>query len=437
MNSDLPYDPDAEMAVLGAILLDPESVIDLCIENKLTIDSFFIQAHKTIYRAMGTLCGKNRGIDIRTVSSFLKDHGELERVGGELALEHMINKTVTISYALHYIAIVREKEVLRELRAFVAEAQILVADPENDVAEIAPLLEAKIFNLNSPIVPPKTNEEAVGTFLQTARDAGKGQLPGLPPFLHVLRERMGTYRNGKLYCVGAPPGGGKSTYAFNQLRYWAENGIECGLCSIEMDHEDVVGNIMSEMADVSQFSLLNNFSEEPGDSPGDRLKSVEAQAENFLKLPIHIRGDIFDWDTFASWARSIVRKHNVEGIIVDYLQQMDPGKNVKTKSGWERIASITGRGMRLAKELNIVLIFLSQLSGEGGAHKKPNPFDLFGSSAPEQDSCGIIMLYELDNVWYIDIQKHRGGKVVATAVQFNKPRQRWEELRNRDGLDEF
>lgn len=422
-----PHSEEAEKALIGCVLMDAETVLQICLDRKLHVDCFYVPAHRTIITAMGTLWGQQQPVDISTVSDYLQQRGDLERLGGPLVLDRMVDAAVSITSAGYHadqiLDAYRRRQYIDECRR--GEAQAF--DPDADFEGLLNQTQNAMFQIGEGTEAAMTREEALNEFLGTAEKAAEGDVDGLACFIPQVNWRLGNFRKGKPYIIGAPPGGGKSTFLENQFRYWAQEcGVPCGVASIEMSADEFYGQMACERGDVSYFALMNNMRECKNDEPGTRLAKATEGAQKLRDIPLYVNDRIETFDQFEAWARVIVRKYGVEAIGIDYVQILEPGKRCKAKTERERLVWVTNQMRRLAKALNIVILILSQLSGDAADGKtRPTMGSLFGSRSLNQAVRGVIMLYELDGKWFVEIQKNNMGGVGAEEVNFEKARQRW------------
>jgi len=442
-----PYDGDAEKAILGSILIDPVKVIQLCLETGVTADTFYVPAHRTIYQAMLDVSSANKIADSVVVKNRLRETDSLEKVGGDAFIEEIMDATPTAAHSEHYIESAIDKQRKRTAIELGRQAQNLAIDPDLSGDDAIVMMLDKFFDHAKTNETAKTNCEAIREKIQEWKNAEKGVFAGLECFLPRLTRVLGRFKFGKLYFLGAAPAGGKSTFMHNQARFWAvDQNIPCAINTVEMKHDELIGRVIAEMADVSTFAMDNGFEHGNHSAKGSRVERVLEQAKRLVDentgemiAPLYMDDRQMNIDELAVWARLMVHKHGVKAIMVDYVQIIGAPKGFKGTER-ERLDYISNKLRDLAKSLDVVFLVLSQLSGDGGMGNKPSPFNLFGSKTMQHAAYGIIMLYRnKEGQHLVDVQKGRGGPEGEIVVDFNKSRQRFEDDQSidpgKEGID--
>lgn len=426
----MPRSEEAEKAILGCMMLDMQRTFDVCIERGVTDQSFWLPAHKVIFQEIMDMINKGKAVDVTTVASSLKAKSLIDRVGGDTYLCELVDAVGTTAHLEYYAVELKERHLRREIIEKAKEmAEQAFDDYEIDSRTLLDQRLTEIFHIAQVTHSSKTNKEAIDSKFEEWEQALNGNIPGLPCFLDDVAQDLGFFRFGKPYFIGASPGMGKSTWVSNQFSYWAvDHNIPVAIASLEMEHEEWLGRAIAERADVSSFSLDTGWDRDC--RGGWRLEKVQEAKQIFvddkgqMKVPMYISERNMNVDEFCMWARLMVHKYGVQAIALDYIQILETPKDFKGNEK-EYLTQAANKIRALAKELKIVIIIASQLSGDGADGGRPNPKNLFGARALQQAAYGIIMLYMEDDQTYVDIQKNRGGLTGRSAVTFQKNRQRW------------
>ena len=421
---------ELEGAVLGAIMIEKEA-LEIAMEQ-LKPDCFYKDCNRKIYEAILKLYNSNDSIDILTVKNQLKKDGTLEEVGGA---SYIANLTSDIGSAVHidfHCKIIVQKYVQREIIRISSEATKMAFDEMEDVANIIEFYEKEMFEIvNKSIKKDFLHiEKIIRNGLTQIQFATKqnnegGYLAGLPSgFSHVDNYTTG-FTNGDLIIIAGRPSMGKSAFAL------------CILRNLAIDFETPVGFFSLEM---SIESLANRFISMESEIEGIRLKTGKITHLDWNRIEKNvyniINSNIYIDDTAAiglmelrTKARRLVAKHNVKLIAIDYMQLMSSVE--KRGQNREQEVSKLSAGLKaLAKELNIPIIVLSQLSRENEkrGNKRPMLSDLRDSGAIEQDADLVIFIHRpekyneadisLKGLAEVIIAKHRNGAIGTVNMTF-------------------
>jgi replicative DNA helicase len=439
MKGAAPYDETAERAVVGAILLDGNTVLEKLNEAGVDSSWFYVPATRTIYEVAMRLSAAGKVADIVTIGNSL--NGQKEAIGGEVFLQQCCDDCVTTAHVSHYLDILKAQKKRRAILQITQAAIAATQDPANDADEVIAHTMESLFAATGMRTGPTTNVEAINKKIEEVENTRQGKYPGLPFFLPSINKLLGHMRLGKCYYCGGTPGRGKSTFLANQLNYLARIAkIPCAVNSVEMDHDEFISRIVADVADISLFALETNMPEDTRPGEKSRLEKFADGAAQFVdaetgenKIPLYINDSHMDVDQFCIWARMMVKRHGVQFIAVDYLQILKESAMEK-RSERETLVYTVNTLRAIAKELHIVLLVLSQLAtpsaasakhGEEPKERKPQAGDLFGSRSMQQAAYGIFMLYEHEGDFWCDVQKHRGGPTGARKVIFIRSRQRF------------
>jgi len=449
-----PHSEEAEMGVLGSILLDAARVMDLCIEQQLSPDSFYLSAHRLIYETMLEMVNQGAAIDLLTVTDRLRAAGKLDAVGGSLYLDRLVDSTPTAAHAEYYIDIVRQKHLLRCIIACAREAESACFESDESADLVLSKVEQSFMDITErqhgfvaswPEAIKKTMEH-IERILSSRRG-----LTGLSTgFINLDRILQGL-RPGEMIVLAARPSMGKTSLAMNIAEHVAlghndpdRRGHPVGVFSLEMSHEALVLRMLCSHARVSAHKLAEGY-----------VSSAEFHGKLTQAASILSKAPIFLDDTggldimeLRARARRMKKKHNIELIVVDYLQLLHSKEYAKQGKQIET-AHISGNLKAMAKELRIPVLVLSQLSRAPDQRDKlgkPKLSDLRDSGAIEQDADVVCMLRrpckypddeaaEDETLAIVDVAKHRNGPTGEVELNFFEEFTRFEDrLRGVDDL---
>ncbi len=426
-----PQDIEAEQSVLGGILIDRNAISKVA--DILVPDDFYRSNHQKIYAAMIEFFSQGQPIDILTVSSRLKDTGQLDDVGGMSYLSELVNAVPTSSHIARYAKIVNKKRVLRDLLAVSFEIGELATHEEKDTQEILDSAEQKIFSVFQRIV-----SEAFQHIKQGLHDAferidllhkQKDELRGVPTGFPKLDNYLAGLQKSDLIILAARPSLGKSSFALDIARNAAtQHKTPVGIFTLEMSRDQVIDRLISAEANVPLWKIRTGHLSEEG-SPNDFELIQEAMAR-LDEAPIYI--DDTPSPTviqMRAMARRLKAESGLRLLIVDYIQLIQPstGSDNMVQQMTEISRSLKG----LARELNIPVIAISQLNRQ--VEQRPNQIprlsDLRESGAIEQDADVVMFIHrknredepmQRDPLTDIIIAKHRNGPLGKETIMFNE-----------------
>jgi len=444
-----PHARDAELAVLGGIMLDPEALERL--EGSLLPEHFYIERHRLIFSAMLELVGKGQPVDALTVKDYLEQRGQLETCGGEPYLTELISAIPTASNVGHYAAIVRDRAVLRELLQVCGRvSQRVYEEPQLDVgehldrAEMDMLAVAENFNRARPSFSRLQGLLEDGYKQLEQRYAEKKAITGVPTGFTDLDEITSGLQRGDLIVIAGRPSMGKTAFAMNLARnaaVEAEDPKAVAVFSLEMSSQQIAMRMLASEARVDMKLLrTGRFSVED-------WRKLASAVGALTEAPIYID------DTPAisvlelrSKCRRLKKEHNgLDLVIIDYLQLMSGRADAERRE--QEISEITRSLKGLAKELDVPVIALSQLnrSLESRGDKRPMMSDLRESGAIEQDADLIAFIYR-DEVYNkkpdneglaeVIIAKQRNGPTGTVHLTFLHRYTRFENHAPRSGFDD-
>ncbi len=415
-----PANLEAEQSVLGAILLRAQALDQVA--DLLTPEDFYRPNHGHIFQAMLDLANRGEPVDLVTVTALLKDRGRLEEVGGPVFLANLSEHVGTAANAAHYARLVHEKSVVRRLLERSQNLTQACMAPVEDVDLFLDWAEGEIFRVAESKIRPGFQplstlvEQEVAT-LEAIWHREKGRITGVPSGFDDLDNLTAGFQNSDLIVIGARPSMGKTALALNMAFHAAyEKQVPVGFFSLEMSKEQMVRRLLSSAGMINASNLRRAFLTD------DEWQKLQEAASYLLECPIFID------DTPAATVlevRSKARRLRAEGklglIIIDYLQLMRGRSDVHSRE--QEISDISRSLKALAKELNVPVIALSQLSRkveERKQEKIPELADLRESGAIEQDADVIIFIYR-EEVYKGDDSKEKGLARIYLKKQRNGP----------------
>lgn len=434
-----PQNPEAERSVLGAILLDKDAIIKVI--DILIADDFYESRHSIIYEAMLKLFDKRMPVDIVTLSETLEAEGKIKETGGSGYLADIVNSTPTATNIVHYAQIVRDKAVLRRLISAGSRIAEMGYEEDEEIAQTLDKSEQSLFAVSQKFLKDKFQPirdvltEAFDRIDKIHRDKDKGALRGVPSGFKDLDSKTAGFQKSDLIIVAARPSMGKTSFALNLAEHAAiEEKVPVGIFSLEMSKEQLVDRLLSSQAGVDSWKLrTGNLSDEDFPKIGYAM-GVLSEAPIFIDDSpganvMEIRAK----------ARRLQMEHGLGLIVVDYLQLMEGHSSKGDNNRVQEISEIS-RGLKgLARELNVPVIALSQLSRavEHRDDKRPQLSDLRESGSIEQDADIVMFLYreeyykpdtEKKGITEVLIRKHRNGPTGELQVFFNPSQMRFADL---------
>ena len=413
-----PHDIEAEQAILGSMLTDKDAVISAI--EVLKEDMFYRDDNKKIYSAILSLYAKAEPIDIITVKAELVSIGMFEKVGGLEYLVALPEKVPTTANVEKYIRIVEEKAMLRSLIKYANEMVALGYDETEEVDSIMEIAEKKIFDLSQ-----KKNQRGytsikdvlVESFAELERLYNqKGAITGVPTGFADLDSRTSGFHKSDLVIIAARPAMGKSAFAINIATNAAlQANVPVIIFNLEMSKEQVGNRILCSEAMVDSNKVRTGKIEE------EEWVKLATASGRLSEAPIYIDDTPGITVTeIRAKCRKLKMEKGIGLVVIDYLQLVQ-GSGKKNSSREQEISEISRSLKILAKELEVPVIALSQLSRAAEQRKedhRPMLSDLRESGAIEQDADIVIFLYRDDyynensekkNVAEVILAKHRGG----------------------------
>ncbi|MGE4282124.1 MAG: replicative DNA helicase [Clostridia bacterium] len=411
-----PFSLEAEQSILGAMLLDKEAIST--VTEIIKSDDFYRGDHKEIFEAMMDLFDQNEPVDLITLTEQLKLRNSIDAIGGIEYLAGVATDIATTANVKYYARIVEEKSILRKLIKASTDIAAMSFEGGEEVAFIVDQAEKKIFD----ILEKRTNQgfAPIKDILIESFDKleelfkNKGKIIGIPTGFNDLDRKTSGLHPSDLILIAARPAMGKTSFALNIAQYAALHaGVPVAVFSLEMSKEQLVNRML--------------WSEALIDS--QKIRTGELQDEDWPKLARVIgplsEAPIYIDDTpgisvaeIRAKCRRLKMEKNLGLIVIDYLQLMQ-GRG-RTENRQQEISEISRSLKILAKELNVPVVTLSQLSRapETRADHRPILSDLRESGAIEQDADIVMFLYRDDyynpdtdkkNIAECILAKHRNG----------------------------
>ena len=422
----LPHNFLAEKIILSSLLINSEA-IELILRS-VKIETFYFKNHQELYRTILEMYKKKIPIDIITLNSFLQDKGMLEKIGGTKVLIELVNYIPNLLYLEEYISLINDKFLRRSLikigYKIINSAYVTNLPLEN----ILNGLESEIFNLTNDIKTQKiyTNAELLSAvFAELKQKSLNPSLAGLISGFYELDSFTQGFQKSDLIIIAGRPSMGKTALALNiGLNIIKNLSLPVLFFSLEMSKEQLIYRLISSETNISNMRLkTGNLYKE------DWVKLNEI-IKNFSRLPFFIDDtpDPTIQEIKVKIKKVIFEQNQIGLVIIDYLQLMQNSK-FKTENRSQELSQITRSLKNLAREFQVPIIALSQLSRnvENRTNKRPILSDLRESGSIEQDADVVLMLYResyynsvtIDNSVQLIIAKQRNGPVGTIDLQFD------------------
>ncbi len=383
-----PVDIEAEKAVLGSMMKDADAVSDVI--DVLRADDFYEKAHQEIFKVMVDLYRKSIGIDIMTTYSALAELKLAELAGGITYLSKLVNDAIVSSNAKYYAETVLAKSRMRGLIREADAIRSKAFEGGSDAEEVLDFAEQRIFEIahrSQKKAYLDINDVFVENFKQLQElERNKGQLPGITTGFRDVDKMLSGMHKTDLIVLAARPGMGKTSFALNVAQHAAEAGNSVLIFSMEMPAEQLGTRILSMSASVEMEHMKNGMLTI---DEWDALSDAQDGFEN-LNLTVDDTSTLSILE-MKNKCRRLKAEKGLDLVIIDYLQLMSMGNKVENRV--QEIAAITRNIKIMAKELDVAVILLSQLSRKSAAENKlPQLTDLRDSGAIEQDADVVIFL---------------------------------------------
>lgn len=425
-----------EEAVLGALMLEKDALTQVL--DILTPGVFYREEHKEIYKSIIHLFEQSKPIDILTVTSELRHSGKLEMVGGAYYISELTNRVGSSANIEYHARILIEKYILRELIRISNEIQTEAYDDTSDVFDLLDKAERDLYNISQGNLKGdyESMSDLIGKSLQEieeiSKNLEKGGLSGVPTGYTVLDRLTSGWQNSDLVILAARPGMGKTSFVLSMARNAAiQFDKAVAVFSLEMSSIQLVHRLISAEAELESMKLRS------GELEDYEWQQLHAKIDKLSKAKIFIDDtpgiNVFE---LRAKCRRLKSQHNIDLVIIDYLQLMNASMDQRRNTNREQEISQISRALKgLAKELNIPVIALSQLSREvekRGSSKRPILSDLRESGSIEQDADQVMFIYRPEyyglnqdeegnstaGIAEIIIAKNRHGAVDTVQLKF-------------------
>ena len=449
-----PQVKELEEAVLGAVMIEQNAIND--ISDILKDESFYVDSHQRIWRAIRLLYQNQAPIDLLTVTEQLKKNGELEAAGGPFYIAQLTNKIGSAANVEYHARLIAEKYIQRQL---ISTSTDVIKDAYEDTTDVFELLDRAEKNLFSIAENNlKRNSEAISDLLMeelkeidVRMNNTEDHLNGVPSGFFDLDKMTGGWQRSDLIIVAARPAMGKTAFTLALARNAA------------IDHKKPIAIFSLEMSSVQLVQRMISMETQ---IPSDKIRRGNLEEYEYRILTSKIdnlkNAQLFIDDTPAinvfelrSKCRRLKQQHDIQMIIIDYLQLMSGTVDGKGNGNREQEISQISRSLKgLAKELGIPVIALSQLSRAvetRGGDKKPILSDLRESGAIEQDADIVIFLYRgeyygleqdaegnpVKDIAEVIVAKHRNGPVGSVRTRFINKFAKFENLDEIGASDQY
>ena len=420
---DKPYSKSAEMAVIGAVLLDAPSVLNE-VMGKIKEEYFFFNENRIIFKAIADMYDSNDKTDLLTVKEKLRKTRKIDEAGGEEYINSTTSELEYIANIDEYIKIVEEKYILRHL---IDTSKKIMEQwySENEIDEIIDAAESEIFKVQEhrykqDVITIGDRVDDIKKKIEIIRKEQKA-VTGIPTGFDDLDKLTTGFHPGELIIIAARPGVGKTSFALNMLLNACVHNKHSGLIfSLEMTADQLIQRMLCTHAQI----------------PGQKLRQGQITSTDYHNITVALnefsQSKIFIDDSTVGTpidvkakARRIKRDRGLEFLIIDYLQMMRLGRRAENKQ--IEVTEISRSLKLLAKELEIPVIALAQLSRnpERRENKKPVLSDIRDSGSIEQDADVVLFIHrnfesgaELDNGTLI-LSKQRNGPIGDIDILFD------------------
>ncbi len=425
----LPHNLEAEAGLLGGILVDKEALVKVA--DIVATEDFYVDRNGIIYGAMADLYEARQPIDLLTLSNRLESVKELDKIGGSAYLTELVEQVPTAAHVAHYARIVSHKATLRRLITAASTIAGLGHDESTPLDGLLDKAEQTLFGVSQKHL--KQNFIPISSVLAESFDRldelhkDKNSLRGIPTGFKALDGVLAGLQKSDLIILAARPSMGKTTLAMNIAHHVAvKEGIPVGIFSLEMGKEQLIDRMLATESGIDAWKLRNGRLE---DSDFPKINNAMAVLS---EAPVYIddsaSANVMEMRTKA---RRLQSEHDLGLIIIDYLQLISGRKVSGSENRVQEVSEISRSLKGLARELNVPVLALSQLSRSVESRTPPVPMlsDLRESGSIEQDADVVMFIYRED--YYrgkeaeqpgsaqILVRKHRNGPTGEVELFFH------------------
>ena len=409
----MPHSIENEQCVLGCAIIDNDAAFSIL--GELKEDDFYSETHKLIFEAMFKMYSSNKHIDLVTVVEALEKSGNLDSVGGIEYLTTLVDLVPSVSAYQHYVDIVKNNSVLRQL--IKASNEITNLSYEDvDREQVLSFAEETIFkigekddrggltHINVAVNNALSNFEAIQN--------NQGVIRGVPTGIYALDKLTNGFQKGALILIAARPGCGKASLGMNIVNHAAvKGGKKCAIFSLEMSKEEIASRSICSMAYVDMGHALK------GEMNPKEWAAVVAASKKLKEANIYIdEGFSKSPMDILSKCRKLKREKGLDLLMIDYLQLMQASGLKASDNRTNEVSKITRDLKMAARELEIPIILLSQLSRQSEGRKDHRPIlsDLRESGSIEQDADMVLFIYRPDQ--YKDVPEEERNSGLAEII---------------------
>jgi replicative DNA helicase len=428
-----PQAVDLEQAVLGAMMLEKNAVTDTI--DILKPSSFYDPKHVFIYGAIRDLFGSSNPIDLLTVTNRLKQKGELEAAGGAAYISQLTSRIASTAHIEFHARVIAEKYIKRELIKMSSEVIRDAYDETNDVFDVLNKAEGDLFKIAENNMGKHVDlmQNVVRQAIEEIEKASQNSdgISGVPTGFFELDKLTSGWQRSDMIVIAARPAMGKTAFVLSMARNTAvDYNMGVALFSLEMSSVQLVKRLIASETRLSAEKLRK------GDLREHEFQQLHSRITKLATAPIYIDDtpgiSVFD---LRAKCRRLKMQHNIDIVIIDYLQLMTAGGSKGAGNREQEISTISRSIKEIAKELNVPVIALSQLSRsveQRGGDKRPVLSDLRESGAIEQDADIVSFIYRPEyygflqdedgnsnqGVGEIIVAKHRNGALDRVRLRF-------------------
>ncbi|MEO5627955.1 MAG: replicative DNA helicase [Candidatus Saccharimonadales bacterium] len=433
-----PQNSEAEASLLGAVLIDSDALVKIA--DNIRAEDFYEDRHRRIYEAVTKLYEQHSPIDVLTLSDQLRATGFLEAIGGSGYLTELTNFVPTAAHVEQYAMIVAQKSLRRRLIKASQDIVGLGYDEAKDLQELIEEAETKLFDVSQQHVKQDISsmEDILADSFERLDELhkDKGKLRGVPTGYKDLDAKLAGLQKSDLFIIAARPSMGKTAFVLNLAHNVAVGAQQSVLIfSMEMGKEQLVDRMLARESGVDAWALrTGNLNDSDFEKIGHAMGTL-SEAKIYIDDTPGITVS-----ELRTKARREAHQRPIGLIVVDYLQLMSGGSRFGGDANRVNEISEISRGLKgVARELNVPVIALSQLSRSVESRTPPHPqlSDLRESGAIEQDADVVAFLYREDyynpetdrkNIMDIMIRKHRNGPTGNVELYFDREKQRISSL---------
>ena len=429
-----PQDKEIEDAVLGALMLERDAYAIVC--DLLRPESFYDPGNQKIYAAINKLGVMQQPIDMLTVTQQLRADGALDDVGGPVRISELTSNVASAAHIEYHARIVAQKFLARRLISFCSEIEKKSFDESYDIDDLLQEAEGKLFEISQGNLKKDFTQidPVINSAMEQIEAAGKREsgLSGLQTGFHNLDKLTSGWQNSDLIIIAARPAMGKTAFVLSMAKNMAvDYNTPVAIFSLEMSNLQLVNRLISNVCEIEGEKIKS------GRLSRQEWEQLNSRVRSLFSAPLYVDDSpslsILELRTKA---RRLVKEHGVKIIIIDYLQLMN-ATGMKFGSREQEVSMISRSLKQLAKELNIPVIALSQLSRmveeRNDGNKRPQLSDLRESGAIEQDADIVCFIHrpeyytrsttdaenrDIRGMAEFIVAKHRSGSVDDIEMTF-------------------